>query len=138
MNCSGHRSLCVRRQWGQSQTSLNLKYKLPAPPTEDDCYQALCHGRGGSTGGIRGSQKKPQLRCLCEFPDSKIFSLDFSFKAVEVTLNASLTHAVGILGTLGSVRTIQGSQPHPLVVYPSRCDEYVTRDIGPWISVGLH
>lgn len=132
MNGSGRRSLCVRRQWGQSQTLLNLRYKLPSPPTEDDYDQDLCHGRGGSTGGIRGSQKKPQLQSLCEFSDSKIFSLDFSSKAVEITLNANLPHAVGILGTLGSMRTTQGCQPHFLVTYP-RHDECVTRDIGPWV-----
>lgn len=136
MNGSGRSSLCGGRPWGQSQTLLNLKYKLPPLPTEDDYYQTLCHGRGGSTGGIQGSQKKkkkPELQSLNEFSDSKIFRLDFSVKAVEITRNASLPHTVGIPGTLGSRRTTQGPQPHSLVTYLPRHDEYVTRDIGPWV-----
>lgn len=94
MNGSGHRSLCVRRQQGHSRTLLNLKHKLPTPSPEDDYHQALCHGRGGATGGIQGPQKKPQLQCLCAFSDSKIFSLDFSLKTLETILNASLLHTL--------------------------------------------
>lgn len=94
-------------------------------------------GEGAQLGAFRVIKKKPQLQSLCEFSDSKIFRLDFSVKAVEITLNASLPHAVGIPGTSGSMRTTQGPQPHSLVTYPPRHDGYVTRDIGLWVWVGL-
>lgn len=91
-------------------------------------------GEGAQLGAFRVlKKKKPQLQRLNEFSDSKIFRLDFSVKAVEITRNASLPHTVGIPGTLGSRRTTQGPQPHSLVTYLPRHDEYVTRDIGPWV-----
>lgn len=63
----------------------------------------------GSTGGIQSSQKKPPCQCACEFSNSEIFSLDFSFKTMESTLNAHLPHMLWAhSGCWGTMRTTQG------------------------------